>query len=266
MTNFRATVSCVSAVLAVAALFSAPARAQTVTYDFAWYSGAQQTWVYDAGAKLFLDVYADMSTPANDVLFSVRNGIDTTLGIGSSIVDLQFDTGTASGLFSSLSLDSYSGDVNYRMYPPGSPSGLIDTSASRIAWAGDYAAGRTSQSAPKTDGINPGEAQLFRAVLGTGYSFNDVIGALNIGMSSSYVDGHYGEWTTADKNTYRTNAAPGLRVALLVHSIVPNEWNPDGHGLFMTHSMVAQVPEADTWAMLLVGLGLIGFMAWRRTA
>jgi hypothetical protein len=84
-------------------------------------------------------------------------------------------------------------------------------------------------------------------------------------MSTAYVDDIYSTWTTAGKAAYRTGASTGLRMALLVHSIVPNTYNPDGHGLFVTHSVVA-VPEPGTWVMMLAGLGLLGFMLRRRMA
>ena len=237
-----------------------PLTAQAITYDFVWYSGASQTWVYEVGPMLTVDVYEDSTTPEMDVYFKVSNNINTPLGYQSSIVDLQIDTGTSDpAMFSSISVSGYSGDVKYALYPPGSPSGLIDSAASRINWTGNYAAGRINQAAPKTDGVNPGEYVTLKAILNAGYSFADVAGAMSVGMSTTYVDGIYSTWTTAEKATYRSGAATGLRMALLVHSIVPNTWNPDGHGLFVTHSVVA-VPEPETWVMMLAGLGMLGFM------
>jgi hypothetical protein len=66
---------------------------------------------------------------------------------------------------------------------------------------------------------------------------------MNVGISTAYVEGIYNTWTTAQKTAYRAGASQGLRIALLVHSIVPNTYNPDGHGLFVTHRLVASADE-----------------------
>jgi hypothetical protein len=248
---------------AAAIALSVPISAQALTYDFTWYSGASQTWVYEAGPKLLVDVYEDLSTPENDVFFRFRNGIDTDLGYLSSIVELEIDTGTvAPNMFAGVSIWDHSTGVNFNMYTPCSPTTLL-CGSTRIAWSGDYASGGLANSGPKSAGVNPDEYLTLRAMLGDGFGFSDVGDALSVGMSSSYVDGHYGEWSTAQKNIYRAGATEGLRFALLVQSIVPNSWNPDGHGLFVTHSVVA-VPEPEAWAMMLAGLGLVAYAARRR--
>ncbi len=61
---------------------------------------------------------------------------------------------------------------------------------------------------------------------------------MDIGLTTTYVDGPYSDWTQAEKDAYRAGAPSGLRFAMLVHSIVPNEWHQDGHGLFVTNSLV----------------------------
>jgi hypothetical protein len=197
-----------------------------------------------------VDVYEDPTTPENDVFFRLRNGLDVPLYYNgepldhsqSSLVDLQFDTGSLQpSMFSELSIWSFSGDVKIQMNAPGNPSTLLDQSGSisRIAWSGEYAFGRKSTSVTKTDGVNPAESLTLRAVLAPGVTFADVIAALDRGMSSAYVAGHFGEWTTAQKQTYRAEAPKGLRIAILMQSIVPNAWNPDGHGLYVTRGRAA---------------------------
>lgn len=230
-------------------MIGAPAFAQTYAYDFVWYSGALQTWVYDTGPKLTVEVYEDLTTPESDVLFRFRNGLDVPLTYNGEtldhslaiIADLQFDTGTVQpSMFAGVSIAGFEGDVKFQINVPGSPSTLIDNSGpvSRIAWGGDYAAGRKSSSSPRSDGVNAGEYVVLRALLSPGVSLADVIAAIDVGVSSRYVQGHYGEWTTADKQLYRGEAVKGLRIALLMQSIVPNAWHPDGHGLFVTHKRV----------------------------
>ena len=120
---------------------------------------------------------------------------------------------------------------------PEIPLNLIDLASPRISWTGDYAVGNINVGVPKTDGVNPGEYATIRAVLNNGFQFADVINAMDIGLTTTYVDGPYSDWTQAEKDAYRAGAPTGLRFAMLVHSIVPNEWNQDGHGLFVTNSL-----------------------------
>ncbi len=229
--------------LVVAAIL-VPVSAQAVTkytYDFEWYSGADQPWVYEAAPKLVVEVYEDPDTPENDVFFTMRNNIDTELGQNSSIVFTQIDTGSANpDMFSSLVIWDYSPGIKYYMNPVGNPYTLIDIASPRIDWTGDYAPGKASDSAPKTDGINPDQYVTFRAILKDGLVFDDIIAAMNEGMVTTYVSsGPYSSWSQEDKDTYRAGAPAGLRFSYLVHSIVPNEWHPDGHGLFVTNSLVS---------------------------
>jgi hypothetical protein len=223
------------------ALLGLSASAEVHTYDVVWYSGASQTWVYEAGAKVLVDVYDDLATPENDVVFRIRNAIDTELGYQSSVSDLQIDTGTVSpDMVSGMNLDLANsvGFFDYYVYPPGSKKTLIDDAANRVAWMGEFAAGRT-KNADRTGGVNPGEALVLRLQLAPGVTFTDVIQAVDTGLSTTYLEGRYNQWTNAQRALYRAEAVKGLRVALLVHSIVPNSWHPDGHGLFVLHRKVS---------------------------
>ena len=92
----------------------------TYTYDFQWYSGASQPWVYEAAAMLSIDVYEDLSTPENDVFFKIRNNISTPLGYLSRIFQVQIDTGTtAPAMFSNLGIWDSSPDVYFYNQTPG---------------------------------------------------------------------------------------------------------------------------------------------------
>ena len=226
--------------LVVALFFSLPSHAETTySYDFQWYSGASQTWVFDAAPMLIVDVYEDFSTPENDVFFKFYNNINTELGYDSSLDFLQIDTGTdAPNMFSELSIWDSSPDVLFNITSPGTPLTLIDLAAARISWEGDYAMGKISDSAPRSDGVNPGEFVTFRAILSPGLQFADVINAMNVGITTTYVYGPYVGWTQAEKDAYRAGAPLGLRFSLLVRSIVPNSWHQDGHGLFVTNALI----------------------------
>jgi hypothetical protein len=96
-------------------------------------------------------------------------------------------------------------------------------------------------------GIHPGEYAVLTGTLGGGYSFADALAALDVG----------------------TGSATGLRVGInVLHTKgnVPGDLSTyyDDVG-YITNSVVA-VPEAETWAMMLAGLGLVGVMARRRRA
>ena len=237
MNPFRRISIAFGALATAAFLAVASHSVQAQRYDFQWYSGAAQTWVYEAAPKLLLDVYDDPSTPEEDVYFRIWNTIATELSYLSTISDLQIDTGTATpSMFKSLSVWNYSGYVRFFTYAPGAIPGLLDDGA-RLSFTGNYAVGKGA-SGPKPDGVNPGEYVVLKAVLADGVHYSDVVAALDVGLSSRYVEGPYNSWTAENKQTYRAGAPQGLRFTLLVHSIVPNTWNPDGHGLFMTHRRV----------------------------
>lgn len=233
--------------LAVIGAAMLPALTWAETYDFVWYSGASQTWVYEAGPKMLVDVNEDPAVP-NVVFFTFRNNLDTPLSYESSIADIEIDTGTIDpNMFTDVSIWDHSGDVRYFMFTPCNDPLTLLCGVTRIAWAGDYASGGLSVTCCKSYGVNPGEYVTLRATLSEGYRFSDVINSLNVGLSSNYVEGYYNQWTTSQKQYYRAEATKGLRFAILVQSIVPNSWNPDGHGLFVTHKQVdSNPPQIDS--------------------
>ena len=84
--------------------------------------------------------------------------------------------------------------------------------------------------------------------MGAGKSFADVIAAMSVGINSA-------------------TASSGLRIGVLAYNLLGTRIDPtktlmDDAG-FVTASIVP-VPEAETWALMLSGLGLVGFMAHRR--
>ena len=71
MNPFRRISIAFGALATAAFLAVASHSVQAQRYDFQWYSGAAQTWVYEAAPKLLLDVYDDPSTPEEDVYFRI---------------------------------------------------------------------------------------------------------------------------------------------------------------------------------------------------
>lgn len=91
----------------------------------------------------------------------------------------------------------------------------------------------------------------FRGPAAFGASYMDIVG----GLAQSYLD---------------TNGQPGGSDFLFTTSFQPLRKSFVRSGITYTHfgtsefSGVSAVPEAHTWAMMLVGLGLLGFVAKRR--
>jgi hypothetical protein len=204
----------------------ASAPAQAIVYDFKFTGGGQSSLAF-ASSHLFVDVTENSTTAANDVLFTFTNEL---IEPQASIVRFYFDTGVYTNLFTGMSVWETSGLVNL---VPNTPQSHPFLPAN---FTPNYQFG---QSATSVDGINPGESATLSALLSTGTSFSDVIGSLNEGLSS----------------------ATGLRVGLFTYHLLGDL--PHDDAAHVTNSIVA-VPEAETWAMMLVGLGLIGFMAYRR--
>lgn len=80
-----------------------------------------------------------------------------------------------------------------------------------------------------------------------------------------------GAWGTGFTNgnaKFTWDGNLGSQYTLLYHATVPTG-DPSGFGgvkyeLFLTGKVLAPVPEAETWAMMLAGLGLVGGLVARR--
>lgn len=221
----------------------ASAPAQAIVYDFMMYRGASTDLAW-TGSHLFVDVTEDSTTVANDVLFKFTNELPTLTplpGYGQPTVSyFWFDTGAYSSLFSSMSVTETSGVVNLvpRTPPTSHPYLPAD-------FAPDYKFGLSTQYplSRAIYGVGPGESAVMTGMLGAGETFADVVNALSQGANAA-------------------TATTGLRIGLLAYWLEGTGRDDAG---YIQNSIVA-VPEAETWAMMLAGLGLIGFMARRRTA
>ena len=114
----------------IKALFSAvllgplTVGAQVFSYDFVWYTGAKQTWVYEAGQRITVDVYQDASLGDGVVLFRFKNGLDDPLIYNGAVLDhslsidaeQQFDTGTEDpGMITGVYIWEAYGDEKFQM-------------------------------------------------------------------------------------------------------------------------------------------------------
>ena len=238
--NFSFSALRSSLALGVIAL-GASAPAQAIVYDFMMYRGASADLAW-TGSHLFVDVTEDSTTAANDVMFKFTNELPTLTplpGFGQPTVSyFWFDTGAYSSLFSSMSVTATSGVVNL---VPRDPTAHPYLPAN---FTPDYKFGLSTQYplSQAIYGVGPGESATLTATLGTGASFSDVIGALSQGTNAA-------------------TATTGLRIGLLAYWLEGTGRDDAG---YINNNIVA-VPEAETWAMMLAGLGLVGFMARRRT-
>lgn len=239
--RFNFSFSALRSSLAIGVIaLGASAPAQAIVYDFMMYRGASADLAW-TGSHLFVDVTEDTTSAANDVLFKFTNELPTLTpldGYGQPTVSyFWFDTGAYSSLFSSMSVTATSGVVNLVPRTPTSHSYLPAN------FAPDYKFGLSTQYPQSSAiyGVGPGESAVMTGMLGAGESFADVVNALSEGANAS-------------------TATSGLRIGLLAYWLKGTGRDDAG---YIQNSIVA-VPEAETWAMMLAGLGLIGFMARRR--
>lgn len=86
--------------------------------------------------------------------------------------------------------------------------------------------------------------------------------------SDRFLDGDTASWTIQGASVADfTNLVSGNSAdsAALVHVQGITGGNSDSYKYLAGDGVLAPVPEADTWAMMLAGLGLVGFMTARRT-
>lgn len=221
---------------------AAPAHA--IVYDFRAVKGGVNA-DFTLGGNLQVEVTENLATSADDILFKFTNQIAEP---DAFISRIYFDLGSYDGLFSGMAVMETGGTVNLvpRAVDPTVPAHpFLPTD-----FYAEYLMG-LSTTYPYSDGaiygVHPGEYAVLTGTLGSGYSFADALAALDVG----------------------TGSATGLRVGINVLHTKGNDPADlstyyDDVG-YVTNSVVA-VPEAETWAMMLVGLGLVGFMGRRRMA
>lgn len=214
------------------------------TFDFFWYGGATPDFVWQAATSLKIDVFEDQSTPQNDVLFRFRNVIDNGYDEGI-IANLFLDGGATGSLLASVSMGPTSGGVSFLTPGDIDVNNLSSSWASfvqfgRVALTPEMSWGRELNVPGSRSGVNPGEYFTLRATLGSGYEFQDVIDAMNLGLVDNHTDAPYWSQMSAEElSTYKTEASQGLRFGMLFHGVVPNYVNQDGHGLYVTGSLAA---------------------------
>jgi hypothetical protein len=245
MTNIF-SYSALRAALAIGILaLSASAPAQAVVYGFTFMSGAQNlNTLKQAGNYIFVDVTENLATPANDVLFKLTSQIPEP---ASLLVKYWFDTGAHTDLFTDMSVyDQSPGGGMIRV----TPTPYNNTHPYLPTLTPEYMFGLSTVFPYDREvyAVSPGEYLTASATLGAGKTFADVIGAMNEGI------------TPATRTT-------GLRIGVIALHLLGVRPDPtvtlmDDAG-FVTAS-IAPVPEAETWALMLAGLGLVGFMVHRR--
>lgn len=243
---FDSSFSALRASVAIGAMaLGVAAPAHAIVYDFKPAFGGVNA-DFTLGGDLHVEMTENLATAAgDDVLFKFTNQIAEP---DAFIARIYFDLGSYGGLFSNMAVTETGGTVNL-------VSRTVDPTVRAHPFLptdfyAEYFIG-LSTTYPYSDGtiygIHPGEYAVLTGTLGGGYSFADALAALDVG----------------------TGSATGLRVGVNVLHTKGNDPADlstyyDDVG-YVTNSVVA-VPEAETWAMMLAGLGLVGFMGRRRMA
>jgi hypothetical protein len=186
----------------------------------------------------------------------------------------------------------YSADANWASFIAGSTASniqyqVLGTNAANTIWttSNDLSllsnAGQNTRMNNAIGGLNPGGALNFFLAANTGVT-NFVPSSAAFGKGSEIgID-----WSTAFNNFTTTanlgqndnfyqivkNGTKGTNILitntfLQTDGVTNSFWNLSTGGvLSYTSTSVAAVPEADTSAMMLAGLGLMGFVARRRKA
>jgi hypothetical protein len=217
------------------AVFTQPVAAATYSYSFACLSSNSVANCADGAGNLVMDV-SDAGN--NQVDFSFRN----FSALGSSISEIYFDGGVLAGI-DALS-DSGVG-VNFTTIGV-NPKNLPAANNATPDFSADFAADTVKNTADGVQNLLDGGNQEFltlRFDLAHGYTFEQTIQALDGGITDPASGGLY----------------PALRVGLHVRS-----FSNGGSESFI--NIPTPIPEARTYAMMLVGLGLVGFMTRRPRA
>lgn len=238
MSSFFNIASFRAALAGGALALAASAPAQAIVYSFTMTGGAKSSLAFSS-SHLFVDVTENSTTPANDVSFTFTNEIPVpNRDLPSSIVRVYFDTGAYTSLFTGMAVTYESAGVEFFENTPGSNAFL----PSNFSTDYRFGLGRGIYD-NQIYGIQPGESATLTATLGTGYSFADVIDAMNKGINAS-------------------TATTGLRVGVFTYYVLGTMRDDAAH----VASTIVPVPEPETWVMMLAALGLVGFMVGRRKA
>lgn len=181
------------------------------------------------GNQLSVEVLDNTATSAtDDVLFKFTNAV----GIASSLTDIYFDNGTtAPPLLSSISIYAQSSGVSFdtSATPPNVP-GWNTLSPS---FSADQSSDSNTPGA-SSNGISAmSEYLTIKGTLASGYTYGNVLSYM--GSSDFRIAVHV-----------QSIGADGVSAEYLVNT--------------------TPVPEPETYAMLLAGLGLVGFAARRKLA
>jgi len=239
----------------------------------------------------------------NNDIFLIANGVDAA-GVSESFVSVLGQAGTAQAFTgtSNLAID-YSADANWMSFIASATSvqyQVVGFYQSNPAATTSYnAADKLLVSSSPT--LTPGKLTnnqmnaLMGATAGAGTSFNSFLldNATLTGTSTKLVVGPgAGGFATASNNVFNnylnvnTQAAlghdlgfysvtrPTTQTGLTAQLVAAysgegvaaaDVWNLNATGQLTYTTATAAVPEADSWAMAMLGLGLMGFVARRRT-
>lgn len=207
---------------------SLPVCAQASSYSFTCFGdGCSYSPASNLGSQLTVNVSDYGATVAtNDVTFTFTNAV----GMASSITDIYFDNGTTNLLSSLTILAPQPAGVDFSVLAnPGNVPG-----ANAINFSTDLNLSADSNPPTAPNGVN------------TSTEYITFVGTLTSGK------------TLADLYTgIQAGGVNGFRMALHVQAIGDES---------KSAAYVNAIPEPETYAMLLAGLGLVGFAVRRKLA
>jgi len=237
------TSSRVAAAIAIAALVSAaPAAADTLRYDGAWFGSFHSSYTLRDSNPSALSVGASSGA------FRMTDVSGPTLAAGTSFmawcVDIyhRLSTGSAG--------DSYNLRTAEQFYGTGS------STITRLQQLASYVVGNDGN--PSTNTLQTaltGSLQSAAFQLAVWEIVNEATTTLNVNSGDFYVTGGSSTVRTL-ANTWLTSSA-GAAITQTM-----SVW--EGGNSTQDLAVFAPIPEAETYAMLLAGLGLMGFVARRR--
>lgn len=220
----------------------------SATFDLGLsYSSFQASAVSTAGTSFSWDVAsdADYADAWNSFLsvanlsgshYAVYAGDNLGAGVGSRGMIVSYASGTTmTGSQMQTGMGNFDGYINANNLIGTHPS-VTDGASSAISGAA-FAEGPAYGTNGKVNN---------QGTLVTWGSFGQDLGVVQLKQGSSNI-------AQASFTTYANQYGNA-------------KFNMSSNGVLTYTAMAAPVPEADTWAMLLAGLGLMGFIARRRTA
>ncbi len=235
--------------------------------------------ITSSGSNRFNPIFFNPSAPAaTDISLNSQSFAANEIRIyvgGSNLANNALGLG-GSGGFGCSGFGNFCADAATRGQGVTSGANAVDVGL----WGGSISfdnAGTSWHFGTTTTGLNSSEFDFYSVAVhelghvlgfGTSDSFKArVLGSNFVGATTGTValDGDKAHWAAGTLSTFNGLSQEASMDASISSGVRKNFTDLDFAALNDIGWQVAAVPEADTWAMLLAGLGMVGFMRHRRT-